>query len=158
MRPHEDPRASKPRIGAAANLLDPTQHEPRFVRIRRHDRTHVQEERLVGGKPDRLTERRAVARRRPIEPLVVALRAGNGDAIRGHAVPPDRFLLLRLVPEQDAVGHVAQQRLARQVVPAEDADAGAPAKRTGGAQMIDLRQPPRRHRRQQHDVGIVLCR
>src|SRR5688572_31849511 len=107
---------------------------------------------MLGRETDAAAERLAIARRQPIEPLVVALGAGHHDAIRRHPVPLDRFTPLRLVPDEHPIGHDSQERLARQVIPAEHTDAGSTAERTSGAQMIELRRAPDADRRKKYGV------
>ena len=105
-------------------------------------RADIEDERTVGrGKPDAAAEVVAVARRRPIEPLIEALRAGDDHAIgarcRGTAAASSRC---DLVPDDHRVRHDANQRLARQVVPAPHAERAADAERARRAHVIELRR------------------
>ena len=140
-----------------ADAPDPLDHERRFGRApAERRRAHVEQDRPIGGQPDLPAERLAIARRRAVEPLVEALGAGHHDPLGGHAVQIDGLLLLRVVPHEHAIGHLANQRLAGQMIPAPDAERRRNAERTRGAQIVDLRRPERDERRHEHDVGPLL--
>jgi hypothetical protein len=64
-----------------------------------------------------------------------------------------RFPFLRLVPEEDAIGHRAQQRLARQVIPAPDRQHGPDAKPSRGGKVIQLRGAEVHERRDEQHLG-----
>jgi hypothetical protein len=82
----------------------------------------------------------ARAHRTTIEPLVVALRAGHDDAVGGHTVQIDRLIALRVVPHDHALRHVADQRLAGQVIPAPDAEHGSQSRLDRRSQHFELRR------------------
>jgi hypothetical protein len=54
----------------------------------------------------------------------------------------DRFALLRFVPDENAVREIPKQRLAGEIVPAPDAEAGRDAEALRGGDVIEL---ARRH-------------
>jgi hypothetical protein len=66
-----------------------------------------------------------------------------------------RFLPLDLVPDEDAVGDRPDDRLAAQVVPALDADAGADPERLRGLQEVRLRGAETHVRGEEHNVRLV---
>src|SRR5262245_61286105 len=119
---------------------DPSPHERRFRgTVPEQRRTDIQQERPRASESDALAELVAAARRRPIEPLIEALRAGDDHAIDRHTVEPLRLVALRVVPDDDLVGADSYQRLARQVIPAPHAQGAADAKRPRRAKVIELR-------------------
>ena len=85
--------ASTHRSTNAGSLAVPRKSdEQRYTTNGRSDRKPTREQKLSrlrdGGAP---------------EPLVVAVRAGDHDALRRHAMHLDRFALLDLVPDDDGV-------------------------------------------------------
>ena len=150
VRPDEKAGLAQHGIRAAAHVLDPAFDEPRLVRrVLEERRADVEDERPRSVEPDLLAELLARARRRAAEPLVVALRAGDDDPIGRHPVELDRFLLLRVVPDGDEIRDGAQQRLARQMVPAADAEHRAQTERARAQVVIELRRTEIDERRDQ---------
>jgi len=92
----------------------------------------------VRREPDGPTERRLRRPRHGGEPLVVALRPREHEALRRNAMQIDGFLHLRLVPDQDAIGHDVQQRLTGQMVEAHDAGRRGNPKRARGLEVVEL--------------------
>ena len=119
-------------------------------------RADIEQERPRAGETHAAAERFAVARRRPIEPLIEALRAGDDHAIGGHAMEPLRLVALRGVPDDHLVRHDAYQRFARQVVPAPHAQRAADAERPRRTHVIELRRAELDERRDEQHVGLVL--
>ena len=65
---------------------------------------------------------------------------------------------LRVVPDEHAVGNGAQNRLAREVIPAPDAQRRRIPERPRRLQAIELRRrDDADERREQHDVGLLLA-
>src|SRR4029079_12403617 len=87
-----------------------------------------------------------------IEPMIETLGTRDDDAVWWYAVQLDRLPLLRLVPDEHAVRAFANQRFAGQMVPAPDAQRGWDAKRSSGAEVINLRGAEVDERGQEHDV------
>ncbi len=56
--------------------------------------------------------------------MVEALRPGRHHPVLGDAVDRHRLAPLRVVPHGHEIGNDAEELLAREVVPARDADAG----------------------------------
>jgi hypothetical protein len=136
--------------------VNPLQHELRLDRTPLEERgADPQHERRRRREADLPAEGLAVARRLPVEPLVETLRPGNDDAVGRDAVQIDRFLFLCRVPDEHAVGRVADERLARQVIPAPDAETGRNAQCARRLHVFDLRRSEIDQRRQQHDVGVT---
>ena len=76
-----------------------------------------------------------------------------------HAVQRQRLVSLRLVPDEDAVGNVPKNGLARQVIPAPHAERGRIAERLRGLQVVELRRSDQAdQRREQHDVGGLFLK
>ena len=71
-----------------------------------------------------------------------------GTPCRSH-----RLLLLHVVPDRDQVGDDPEQLLARQVVPARDADRGGDAGGRGAARVVDVGRARHQVRRDEDDVG-----
>ena len=140
VRAHQDADLPQARIVTRSKRLNPPLDDVCFVdrtsKQRGADPQHVQ---LVWIQSDAFTERTARQGRLAAEPVVVALRASDGHEVRRHTMQLDRFLLLRLVPNEYAVWHLPQERLARQVVPAADAQHAATARRLRAREMVGLR-------------------
>src|SRR6185503_5603616 len=117
----------------------------------------IEDERPRTVEPDLLTELLARSRGLPAEPLVVTLRPGDDDPIGRYLVKLDRLLLLRVVPDRDEIRDGAQQRLARQMVPAADAEHRAKTERAGAEIVIELGRTQIDERRDQHHVGLLLA-
>src|SRR5687768_9789793 len=118
MRTHENADLAQSRVVAAAQGLDPALDDLRLARGSTEERRADPEQiRLVRIEADARAEIPPWPRRTPAEPLVVTLRAGHGDEFGRHTVQLLRLAALHVVPHKDAVGHLAQQRLARQVIP-----------------------------------------
>ena len=114
MRPDQDRRRGERLESARPQRANPALHEARFAGAAPEEgRTDIQEERPCVGKPDLAAEHRAVDRRLPVEPVIEALRAGDDHAFGRHAVQHDGFVTLRVVPHEDAIRQVADDRLAR---------------------------------------------
>jgi hypothetical protein len=73
------------------------------------------------------------------------------DGARFHHV--DRLAPLHLVPDEHGVGHEAQQRLARQMIPAADRQHGAQTKRLCRAQVLQLPRPDVHERCDEDRIG-----
>ena len=86
-------------------------------------RAHVEEIRAIR-QSDTRAERRAVQRRPAVEPLIETLRTGHDDPLCRHVVHRHGLVSLHVVPHEHAVRHVAKDGLAREVVPAPDAQRG----------------------------------
>ena len=69
----------------------------------------------------------------------------------------DRLPLLRLVPDRDQIRHGPQHRLARQVIPAADAQHRAEPERPRAHVVIDLRRTEVDERRDQHHVWRLFA-
>ena len=108
--------------------------------------------RVQRNPPLELLARRA---RPPLEPVVEPLRAGEDDPVARDPVHLLELLPLDVVPDEDAVGHEAQQALAGQVVPARDADARADPERPRRLQVLDLRRGELDHGARKHGVGLL---
>jgi hypothetical protein len=70
--------------------------------------------------------------------MVVRLRAGHHDAIGGHAVQLARFLTLRVIPDDHAIGDLVDQPLGGEVIPAADAQHRLDAGELRRPDVIDL--------------------
>jgi hypothetical protein len=76
--------------------------------------------------------------RLPSEPAVEVLRARDDDAFPRQAVHLDSFGFLDVVPDKKPVWCVADDRLARQVVPAPHTDRRRDAARLRTSQQVEL--------------------
>ena len=102
-------------------------------------RAEIQEERLVRREAD-------LARRTPRASCSAGARTTGRrparrsaiDLLRLHAVHGDRLALLRLVPDEHAIGNDADQALVGQVVPAVDAQPAANTERAARFDVLDL--------------------
>jgi hypothetical protein len=104
---------------------------------------------------DLVAEGVARQRRGAVEPLIEALRAGDDHVGASDAVEGDGFALLRLVPDEDAVRLFPDARLARQVIPAADAERGRDAELHRRSHDVLLFGPERQQRRDENHVGPV---
>ena len=68
-----------------------------------------------------------------------------------------RLARLEVVPDEHQVGHVADEALVRQVVPAEDREPGADAEPLCGAQPVGLARAEVDQRRDEHEVRLLLA-
>ena len=123
MRADEIWSSAEPRVGA--KLGDPDVGHVFGLGLRSGEEGAADEQHVgtVRIEADAGAELLAPARG-PVEPLVEGLRAGDDDSLVGHPVQAHRLVTLKAVPDDDAVGHVAELLLAREVVPARDAHAG----------------------------------
>src|SRR5687767_6264233 len=113
MRPDEDAGLAHQRIAAAAHRGNPLLDELRLAdRLAEQRRGDIQDDRPGRVETDLLAELLTGSRWATIEPLVVALCAGDGDAGGRDAVQLHRLLLLRVVPDGDQIGNRPQDRLA----------------------------------------------
>jgi hypothetical protein len=153
MRTDQDADVLQSRIAAAAHrlnpLLDERGLEDRSAEQRRDD---VEDEWAIGPEPHSLAERLIADSRQAVEPLVVALRAGHDDASGGNAVELHGFGALHVVPENHAIRDRAQQRLARQVIPAADRQHRPHAEPPRRREVIELRRADIDERRDQQHV------
>ena len=158
MRTNQDRRRSHLGVVAAAKTPDPAAHELRFDRAAPEQRgAHIQQDRAVGWQADERAELLTRSDRLAAEPLVVALRAGHDDAIGRHAVEANRFGLLSFVPHQHALRDIADERLARQVVPAADRERRPQSFGMRRAKHFELPRTKVYERRNQHDVRLELA-
>ena len=158
MRTDKNARLAQPRVGAAANLLNPSLDEKRLVRrVLEQRRADIQDERPRRVEPDVLAELFPRAGRTAAEPLVVTLCAGDGDPLGGNGMQLDRLALLGLVPDGDQIGRRAQHRLARQMVPAADAQHGAESERARTHVVLDLRRSEIDKGGDQHHVWLLFA-
>src|SRR5262245_16109830 len=93
----------------------------------------------------------------PSEPLVVTLRARHHDAFGRNVVQLDRLTLLGVVPYRDQIRNGPQHRLARQVIPAANAQHRPKPQRARTHVVIDLRRAKVDERRDQHYVRRLLA-
>src|SRR4030095_884253 len=101
---------------------------------------HVEEDRAVRWQSDLTAEGLAVAGRGAAEPFIEALSPGHDNAAGGHVMQVHRLSLLRVVPHEHAIGKLTNERLAREVVPAPDAEGRRNAQRTRRPEIVDLRR------------------
>src|SRR5258706_6201117 len=101
-------------------------------------RTHPQDVRPVIWQSHASRELLASTRRTSIEPAVEALSTGDDHAIGWNRVHRHRFMLLDLVPHEQTIGHVADDRFARPMIPAPDADSRGDPSRPDAAQQVKL--------------------
>ena len=148
--------ASRPR-GAAPSQRRTKRDLVRGDERRRADVEHVRA-RPGRARPARRTPRAVGARRAARTTRRTSARRWRRPARAAIAVHLGRLARLALVPDEDAVGHDADQALARQVVPAGDRDArtGIPA-RAGALHVLDLAARELDDRRDEHDVGPLLA-
>src|SRR5687767_13771954 len=141
MRAHEDRRGCERLYPACAQRAHPPLHEERLAGAALEEgRAYVEQERTPERQPDLPAEGLVIERRAPVEPLIETLRARHDDAIGRDAVKCDRLLTLRVVPHEYTIRNRAQNRLARQVVPAPHAERRRIAKRACSLQAIELRR------------------
>ena len=108
MRPYEHGGRPQHRVVAGANLLDPVTDEARFGWDDRVEgRARIEQKRPVGGKSQHGAELLPRPRRHAAEPLVVALRAGDDEALRGDSMEFGGFAVpvCRSTPARDRAAH-----------------------------------------------------
>ena len=126
-------------VGVGAHALDPAKDEVRLGRAPQHERrAHVEDEGAGGVEAGALAEVLPRAEGGTAEPRIEALGAGHGDALLGHAVQLHRLAFLGRIPHGDEVGEDPDHRLAREMVPAHDAEHGSKPERLGSHQVIEL--------------------
>ena len=158
VRPHQDVRRPYHRVVRVSQRAHPPPHESGLRRAAAEEcRADVEDERPIVGQPRTAAEGLTRERRPPIEPPVEALRAGHAHAVGGDAVEPRRFLPLDLVPHDHRIGHHPHERLAREVVPAPDAQGRPHAEPARGAHVIELRRAELDERGDEQHVRLVLA-
>src|SRR2546428_3697059 len=122
MRPYEDWRRNERIQSARSERVYPALDEQRLARApAKQRRAHIQEEGPALPQSDRAAERRAIRRRGPAEPLVETLRPGDDHPFRRHTMQLYRLVALCLVPDEHPIRNAPDDRLARQMIPAPDA-------------------------------------
>src|SRR5688500_19152312 len=108
MRSDEYRRIAQLRLLARAQLAQPAYDELRLDRTAPEQRrTDVEDERPIRREPDAAAEVGSRAGRHAREPVVVALRAGDDNAICRNAMQSNRLVPLCVVPHQHALRQVA---------------------------------------------------
>src|SRR5687768_10231292 len=100
-------------------------------------RTDVQHKRGRGRQANACAERATIASWCALEPLIEALCTGHNDSVGRDIMELDRFGVLRRVPDSDDVRHPPNERLARQIVPAPDAEQRSETQRLRAAQILE---------------------
>ena len=155
VRPDEDRRLAHARVRCRAKRPQPVHHERRLLGRDERRGAQIEEVRPVGRQAHLRRELLARRARPPVEPLVEHRRAGDHDVIRRHAVHLDRLPLLRLVPDEDAIGKQPDEPLVGQVVPAVDGEAGGNAHRLRALHEVRLIGSEIHQRRDEHEVGVL---
>ena len=100
-----------------------------------------------------------VQRRPPVEPLIETLRAGHDDSIGRNVVQRDSLFPLCVVPHEHTVRNCAQDRFARQVIPAPHTKGRGIPERARGLQAIELRRHDNADQRgKQNDIGLLRAK
>ena len=159
MRPHQDAAGSQRRIGAGANGGDPALDESGLRGAAgKERRADVEQERFAVGQAGGGAERVACAAGAPSEPVVEALGAGHHHMVGRNPVQPDGLVALDLVPHEHAIGRVANQRLAGQVIPAPYGHGRRQLRGARGAQVVGLRRAHHADERgDQQGVRLLLA-
>src|SRR5262249_22597188 len=98
----------------------------------------------------------ASAGRHTVKPSVIALCPGDDDPIAGHLMQTLRLFLLRLIPDEQTVWHVANERLAGEMIPASNANRRSQPFRQRGPKHLELPRSEKDKWRDEDDIGVVL--
>ena len=151
MMPHSESAGSE----LLRDLRDPAIDELPLLSGDETRRAEVGQDRPLRIEAQRVTQFRTWNQRLHGEELVEAWCARHHDALGRALVQRDRFLPLRVVPDEHAIGNLVHQALVAQVVPAEHQQRGGDLLTTGAPDEISLREPDAHERRHHQQIRTL---